>query len=208
MQDEISVLLPKMSNSLNGDEFTFTINQLKCRKGGLAVVYYKLHTWNLNNDEIINADGAFHIGKRTVVDEDWGSYHDTFHIDEETLNTIKYLQIEIRFILVDDDNPIYFSELMLQNGEFTDYHSPNEELKEAVIGFNNTSYTNLYNGANKDYLQIIRADKVPFTTKVLSKAKNTVLVPHLVGEPLLDKPDNIFIEYINQKEQTTNIKMI
>ena len=208
MQEEIMVLLPKMSNSLNGGEFTFTINKLKCRKGGLAVVYYKLHTWDLNGNEILSNSDAYHIGTRTVVDEDWGSYHDTFYISDDILNTIKYIQIELRFILVDDNNPIFFSELMLQNGEFTEYHSPNEELKEAVIGFNNNSYVNLFDGENRNYLQIIRGDKIPFTSKVLSKAQNTAIAPHIVSEPVLDRPDNIFFEYLNQKEQTTNIKMI
>lgn len=201
------ILLPKMPNTLK-DEFTFTINKLKCREGGLAVVYYKLHLWNLDGEEVMTNNDSFYIGKREVIGEVWKSYHDTFIIDEEILNAIKYIQIEIRFILTDDDNPIYFSELMLQNGEFTEYHSPNEEMKEAVIGFNNNSYANLYDDDKGDFLQIIRGDRVPFTTKVLSKAQNTVLAPHLVGEPLLDRPDNLFIEYINQKEQTTNIKMI
>lgn len=208
MQEEIQILLPVMANTLQGDMFTFTVNQLKCRKSGLAVIYYKLHLWNLDNEEVLVNDDAFHIGKRAVIGETWKSYHDVFYIDEETLNTIKLLQIEIRFILVDDNNPVYFSELMLQNGEFTEYHSTDEEMKEAVIGFNNNSYVNLYDDDNKDYLQIIRGDKVPFTTKMLNKAQNTVLAPHLVGEPILDRPDNLFMEFLHQKEQTTNIKMI
>lgn len=208
MQEEITILLPKMPNTLNGDIFTFTINKLKCRTGGLAVVYYKLYLWDLDNIEVPVNDDAWHIGHRMAIGETWSSYHDTFTIDEETLDRIKLMQIEIRFVLVDDNNPVYFSELMLQNGEFTEYHSTNEEMKEAVIGFNNSSYANLYDGDSRDYLQIIRGDKEPFTTKVLSKANITVLAPHLVGETSLDRPDNLFTEFINQKEQVTDIKMI
>lgn len=204
----MSILLPKCRNNLNGDEFTFTINQLKCKKDGLAVVYYNLHLWNLNNEEILTNSDSFHIGNRMVVDDSWGSYHDTFKIDETTLNSTKEYQIEIRFILVDDNNPIYFSELMLSKGEFTDFHTTDEEMAEANIGFINNAYVNLYDDSSDDYLQIIRADRVPFTTKTLTKADKTVLVPHLVGEPSLDKPENIFMEYIHQKEQTTNIKMV
>lgn len=204
----MSIFLPKVRNNLQGTEFTFTINQLKCDVGGIAVVYYKLHLTNLNNEAILSNSDAFHIGERAVVDEDWGSYHDTFTIVQNILNTIKYYQIELRFVLVDNDNPIYFSELMLQNGTFETYHSTNETMEEAEIGFINNSYANLYDGEEEDYLQIIRADRVPFTTTSLSKAENTVLVPHLVGEPPLDKPENVFMEYLHQTEQTTNIKMI
>ena len=208
MQEEIMILLPKMDNTLNGDIFTFTINKLKCRTGGLAVVYYKLYLWDLDGNEVLTNDDSYHIGRRMAIDEVWSSYHDTFKISEEILNTIKTIQIEIRFILVDDDNPVYFSELMLQNGEFTEYHSTNEEMKEAIIGFNNSTYANLYDGDSKDYLQVIRGNKDPFTTKVLSKSNVTALAPHLVGETSLDRPDNIFTEFLNQKEQVTNIKMI
>lgn len=202
------VLLPSIANTLTGDTFTFTVNKLKCRASGLAVIYSKIHLWNLDNEEITINDDAFHIGKRMPIGETWSSYHDVFTIDEETLNTIKTIQIEIRFILVDENNPVHFTELMLQNGEFTEYHSTNEEMPEAVIGFNNNSYVNMYDDDNQDYLQIIRAERVPFTTKFLTKAQTTVLAPHLVGEPPLDRPDNIFMEFANQKEQVTNIKMI
>ena len=206
VQEEIKILFPTINNGFTGEEITFAINQMKCRT--LAVVYFKLHCYDLNDNEILVNNDAVHIGERWVVDSDYSSYVSTFDLDKEILLDTKKLQLELRLIRVNDDNPLYMSEIMLKNGSFTEYHSPNEAMNESSIEFINNSYANMYsNNQEGDYLQIIRPTKTPFTTQNLTRATETVLAPHLVGETEHDKPQNIFMEYINQTEQFTNIKL-
>ena len=206
VQEEVKILFPVINNGFTGEEISFVINQMKCRT--LAVVYFKLHCYDLNDDEILINNDAVHIGERWVVDSDYSSYVSTFELDKNILLDTKKLQLELRFIGVDDDNPLYMTEIMLMNGSFTEYHSPNEDVGETSIGFINNAYANLYsNNREGDYLQVIRPTKNPFTTKTLSKCAETVLVPHITGETEHDKPHNIFMEYINQTEQVTNIDL-
>lgn len=207
VQEEVKILFPKILNSFSGNEITFAINKMKCRT--LAIVYFKVHCYNFDDTEILLNSNPVYIGERWVVDEDYSSYHQTFTIDESILLNTREIQIELRLIKVDDDNPLYMTELMLIDGEFKEYHAPNEAMNESSIEFINNSYANVYsNTRDGDYLQIIRPTKTPFTTKNLTRATETVLVPHLVGETDFDKPQNIFMEYINQTEQVTNIKSL
>lgn len=202
MQDEIHILFPKQNHEMEAGTITFSVNYLKCRT--VAVMYYILHCFDYEGNEINN---PFYTGERWAIDETWSSYHDSFELSEDDLEEIYQIQLELVLINVDDDNPCYFTEMMFQNGEFEDYHYVNDDLVEADIGFVNNSYVNVYTTSG-NYLQIIRPKRKPFTSNVLSATDLTVLAPHIEGEPLTDKPENLFVEFIYQTEQTTNIKPI
>lgn len=205
MQDEIHILFPKQNHEMETGTITFTINYLKCRT--IAVMYYILHCYDYNNQEILIDGNSFHTGERWAIDETWSSYHDSFELSQEDLEEIYQIQIELVLINVDDDNPCYFTEIMFQNGEFEEYHQVNEDLVEADIEFINHSYVNVYTTSGS-YLQIIRPNQTPFTTNTLSKSAMTVLAPHIADEPSTDKPENLFVEFVYQTEQTTNIKPV
>lgn len=206
MQEEIHILFPEQLHSMEEGKITFTINHMKCRT--VAVMYYLFHAYDYDENEILIEGNPFHIGSRWVIDETWSSYHDSFEVTKDALEDIFKIKIELVLINVDNDNPCYFTELMLQNGEFENYHHVNEDLVEANIEFINNAYVNLYPSIDGSYLQIIRPNRTYFTTNTLSKSSLTVLAPHLPEEPSTDKPSNIFVEFAYQTEQTTNIKPI
>lgn len=207
IQEEVSIKFPRVQNQFNLMDNTFVINYIKSRTP--SVVYFKLHCYNLQGQEILTNNDAYYIGERWIIDNSWRSYHSSFDFTEEILNNLKEVQIELRLIGVDDDNPLYFTECMLLNKEFDgDYHETDEKDTEAEIGFVNNRYANLYTTNEDDYLQVIRPTSTAFTTNKLSKSECTVLAPHIVGETEWDKPVNLYMEYINQTEQTTNIKPI
>ena len=167
-----------------------------------------LHCYNYDMEEIIIENKPFHIGERWVIDETWSSYHDTFNITSEELEDIYQIRLELVIINVNDNNPLSMAELMLQNGEFSEYHEPNEAIIDANIGFLNNAYVNMYTNNTDNYLQVIRPYKTPFSTLNLEKAQCTVLAPHIISEPDVDKPQNLFMEFINQTEQVIDIEPI
>lgn len=208
VQEEIQIMLPKQISPFGEREITFSINNMKCEH--LAVVYFKLHCYDLEDNEILINDDAYYVSKRWGVDNDWSTYYETFTIDENIFQRLKSIQLELRFVLVDSDNPIYFTQLMLQDTLYVegDYHAPSEAQETSIVGFNKNTYVNLYKVDEEDYLQVIRTSTNPFEIHSLSKNDETVLVPHIMGECEWDKPENIFVEYITQTEQFTTIKPI
>ena len=205
-QEEIHILFPMQRSELKDGIVSFAINYMKCRT--VAVMYYILHAYDYDDTEILVENAPFHIGMRWAVDETWSSYVDEVELSESDLKEVAKIQLELVLINVDDDNPIYFTELMLMNGEFEHYYEPDEAFVEAEIGFINNAYVNMYKNNVDRYLQIIRPTRTPFTTSTLSKSGYTILAPHLNGENPNDKPQNLFMEFINQTEQTTNIKPV
>ena len=96
---------------------------------------------------------------------------------------------------------------MLTDDLYTSYHAPNEAIAVAEIKLINTPYVELYNNRFDGFLQVIRPSKKAFTTDVLTRNDETVLVPHLDNEEDIDKPANILSEYLNQTEEKTTIAM-
>lgn len=207
MQEEVRILFPRMKNRLTSGENAFIINNMKCRT--VSVVYMILHCYHLDGHEILTGDKPFHIGERWVIDETWSKYYSIINVDT-ILNNLKEIQIELVCINVDDNNPLYFTECMLQdNGLIGDYHAPDEAIIDAEIGFLNTNYANLYtNNQEGDYIQVIRPNTDSFKNSKLTKSNDTIIAPHLKDEPSTDKPQNIFVEFLNQTEQKTTIKSI
>lgn len=207
MQEEIRILFPRMKNRLTEGENAFIINNIKCRTVG--VVYMVLHCYHLDGHEITVEGKPYHISERWAIHKSWSKYYTIIDVDD-ILNDLKEIQIELVLINIDDDNPLYFTECMLQdNGIIGDYHAPDEAIVDAEIGFLNTNYANLYtNNQEGDYLQVIRPNANSFMNSKLTKSKDTILAPHLVGESSTDKPQNIFVEFLNQTEQKTTIKSI
>jgi hypothetical protein len=203
-QLEYHIKFPKARCLFNELKATFSIGKAKCRT--VAIIYPIIHCFNPSGT-LINSI----IGTRGVVDETWSPYHYTFELTEKQRNDIAEIQIELVMLNVSNDNSLKFTECMLKDGEYTaeEYFAPDDDVSEVTVEFPRNTYVNLYsNNQEGDYLQIIRPDRTRITNQKLLKADTTVLVPHLAGETELDKPINIYMEYINQTEQTTNIKTV
>ena len=205
-QEEYHILFPMTRNSIENNDVTFVIGSMKCRTN--AIVYFVLHGYDNHHNELHSvANKPVYSSKRWVVDEDYREYVEEFSISDAILDDLAFTQIEIIAICIDDDNPLRFTQCMLTDDVYTSYHAPNEAIAVAEIKLINTPYVELYNNRFDGYLQVIRPSKKAFTTDVLTRNDETVLVPHLDNEGDIDKPANILSEYLNQTEEKTTIAM-
>ena len=204
MERQFKIKSQKFLHNIKENTLTFIIDQMKCRT--LAIVYFKLHAYDIHDDEILVNDDALYVGRRWIVSEQFQTYYETFEISTEQIRQIKNLQVELVMIRVNANNPLSFTGVRLANGGYDGIHRVSDvENIVHSIEFLDSGYANLYSEEVEDYLQVIRPTKTPFTTKQLTRCKYTVLAPHLVGESALDNPTNLFIEFLEQHEQETNI---
>lgn len=203
MQVEYHILMKKIDNNIDDENLTFVVNHMKSRIP--SVVYFILHCYNLNDNEILVANKPAYVGKRWVVDSTYSKYIEKFKLSPKVLEKTSKIQIELIAINIDDDNPLYFSECMLTDKDFIEYHKTDEAMEIAQISLIKNGYVNMYMNKSENYLQIMRPSKKTFNTKTLSANDITVIAPHIPNEPPVDEPTNLFIEFLNQTEQTTNI---
>ena len=205
-QEEYHILFPMTRNSIENNDVTFVIGSMKCRTN--AIVYFVLHGYDNPHNELHSvANKPVYSSKRWVVDESYSEYVEKFFISDAILDDLAFIQIELIAICIDDDNPLRFTQCMLTDDLYTSYHAPNEAIAVAEIKLINTPYVELYNNRFDGFLQVIRPSKKAFTTDVLTRNDETVLVPHLDNEEDIDKPANILSEYLNQTEEKTTIAM-
>lgn len=201
MQEEIRILFPEIPFNFNTSGNSFTVNYIKCRT--VAIVYFVIHCYTPGREDIYKVKG-----ERWIVDETWSSYSGEFSIPQSIIDESRLARVELVCINVDDDNPLHFTECMLSNEPYDGYHEPNENIEGVTVRMNLNAYVNVYKNTTENYLQIIRPTLGSITMKKIPRSAVTVLAPHIPNEPVVDDPENLYVEYCYQKEQTTNIKLI
>ena len=210
-QTKYHMKFPKTQKMFDETDLTFSINHIRSRRP--SIIYFILHCFNMDDDEIyfngeVQSDGnaVAYTSPRSVItsDTNYTHYEQSFTLNEDLVEETAYTQIELITLGVDSENPLYFNEVMLQEGSFSEYHSPNEKPSTVLINFPNNNYVNLYN-EEEGYLQVIRPNKESIHTTVLDKGQITILAPHIEGECIEDDPVNVFLEAMNQTEQNINV---
>ena len=206
-QMEYHIWFPKQDAGINNNELTFSIGNMKCRE--YAVVFFIIHGYDVHGDELYSVnDEPIYTSNRWVVDGSYSEYVEpNIYLTNDILDDLATIQIELVAIGVDDDNPLYMTQIMLTDEFFTTYHAPNEVLAETDIGFIRNAYVNLYTNNLEGYLQVIRPSKSSITNRTLLANDVTVLAPHLDNEEDIDAPQNILYEFLNQVEEKTTINM-
>lgn len=208
-QIEYHIGFPQFKNQIENNKVSFIIGNMKCgNPNAFAVVYFVLHGFDNRGVEICPVgDKAIYTSKRWVVDNTYSQYVEEFIVSDSILDDLVTIKVELVAIGVDDDNPLYFSHCMLTDDPFAVYHATNEEISSATVNLNNTAYAELYNNRFDGFLQIIRPNKKAFTTDTLTANDVTVIAPHLNNENLIDKSQNLVLEFLNQVDQITTIYM-
>lgn len=206
---EYRLKLPKQNVLFDTVDLTFSINHLRSRRP--SIIYFILHLFDMSNNEILVDDNPVFVSERSVVgtkfDLENADYVYTFSIPQSALDSAVYNQLEIRTIGVDSENPLYFSELMLQEGtEYNGYHVPQEldKMNSHTIELPSNLYANLYD-KDGNYLQVIRPNKEQFNTNTLNKAQYTILAPHFESDEDVDSHIAVFLEAMNQREQKIDV---
>ena len=196
---EYSLKFPKTTVMFDTNELQFSINHIKSRL--MSTLYFKLHCFDRTGENIIYT----YTSLRWVIETDWKRKSRVFEIPYDLLESIYYTQIELVAVGIDSENPLYFTECMLNEmPEQSEYHLPQGKINISV-GLVNSRYVNLYNIDDDVYLQVIRPNGDDIATNKLPKSTCTVLAPHLANESDIDDPVNIFMEFINQVDQRIDV---
>lgn len=228
---EYRLKLPLQRKSFDENDLTFSINHIRSRRP--SIMYFMLHLYDMScvrsvdeetgeyqySGEILVDDKPVYTSNRTVIGTSYGdepSYVDSFTIpstyivDGKSRNILEdtvYFMVEICTLGIDSENPLYFNQLMLQEGlEYNGYHEPQEMDKQNshTIEFPSNLYANLYD-YDGNYLQVIRPTKESINTNNLNKAQYTILAPHFDEEDSVDDHVAVFLEAMNQTEQRIDV---
>ena len=188
------------------DEKTVTFSICHIRSRFPSVLYFRLYGYDVHENLIYSYTSPRWIINNGVTDDGKPIFDKrtrTFDIDDTIYEDIAYTQIELVTIGISSENPLYFNNVIFNNGRDIGYCKPNQR-ESKTIGFKNTRYCNLYD-VNGNYLQVIRPNADSMMTDVLTKCGCTVIAPHLENESDIDDPINIFYEFINQVEQRIDV---
>lgn len=193
---EYHLKLPKTPILFNEEEVTFSINHIKSRL--TSVLYFNFYCYNKSDTKIYT-----YTSPRWVIDTTYQRRSRTFTLPSDVVDETAYTQVELVVIGITSENPLYFTECMLNEGEDIGYHQPHEQINR-TIGLHNSRYVNLYD-AEGNFLQIIRPQGDKLATNKIDKSTCTVLAPHFHDEEDIDDPINVFMEFINQTEQRIDV---
>lgn len=187
------------------DELTFSINKMMSRTP--SIVYFKFYGYTIR-DVLISE----YKSNKWVVTTQYNAYSEKF--DAVTLEGYDYTDldhfvIELYLIGITSENPLYFNQVQLNEGDLKPYHTPNydrnQDGEKIEVGFFNSLYVNLYDSSN-NFLQIIRPSKETFSNQELTPSQCTILAPHLENESEFDNPIALLYEYIYQIEQVIGVE--
>ena len=203
---EYSIKLPKTDVIFTDNTLTFAIYNMKSRLP--SAVYFILHLYDKQGNEMFYQydEPVYTMNHRWVVDHTYSTYYHTFTIQKRFVDEAVSYMIEIRADNINSENPLYFNKLMFNEKGFEEeHHVPHEEAKNVKIGFNKARYVNLYDDSRDTYLQVIRPMKGNFTTGEITPSGCTVLAPHINSEQSCDNHIDLFLEFINMREQRIDV---
>lgn len=190
--------------------FSLLIDNFKCYEGNHSY-YVKCRGFDENG--CINSVNNIQYGiwediKKVDLNGDFNT-GETIRVSFNNVpNEVKYIDFIIEMPFYDGDEVI-LNDIMLYEGEDIEIEHKNDNSEfnasQVEIKFNETYYANLYDEDAPCGLCIVRPYKEKFTLKQLSRANETVLIPYMKKCSEWDKPENVFIEYFNSKEQIINV---
>ena len=193
-----------------GSSFSLLIDNFKCYEGNHS---YYIKCRGFDENGCINSVNNIQYGiwediKKVDLNGDFNT-GETIRVSFNNVpNEVKYIDfiIEMPFY---DGGEVILNDIMLYEGKDIEIEHKNDNSEfnasQVEIKFNETYYANLYDEDAPCGLCIVRPYKEKFTLKQLSRANETVLIPYMKKCSEWDKPENVFIEYFNSKEQIINV---
>lgn len=190
--------------------FSLLIDNFKCYEGNHS---YYIKCRGFDENGCINSVNNIQYGiwediKKVDLNGDFNT-GETIRVSFNNVpNEVKYIDfiIEMPFY---DGGEVILNDIMLYEGKDIEIEHKNDNSEfnasQVEIKFNETYYANLYDEDAPCGLCIVRPYKEKFTLKQLSRANETVLIPYMKKCSEWDKPENVFIEYFNSKEQIINV---
>ena len=120
---------------------------------------------------------------------------------------VKYLDFVI-FFTGANSTDIVLKDFMYYDGDAILNHDVDTSrvfAEQVTINFADTYFANIYNDKDNCGLCIARPNQEPFTLTTLSASSETVLIPYMKKATEWDKPQQVFLEYLNAKQQVIDI---
>lgn len=120
---------------------------------------------------------------------------------------VKYIDFVI-FFTGANSTDIIMKDLMYYDGDAILNHDVDTSrvfAEQVTINFADTYFANIYNNKDNCGLCIARPNQEPFTLTTLSASSETVLIPYMKKATEWDKPQQVFLEYLNAKQQVIDI---
>ena len=197
MADEYHIKLPMTDALFLDNHLSFSIQHIRSREP--STLYFKVEFYDMH-DTLLHT----YTSNRWMIDTVYNTRFRNFTIPVDVADATAKYKVTLIAEGLSSENPLYFVGLMFQEGDYSDYHTVSEAITDVKIGFNKSSYANLYS-QNGSYLQVIRTSKTDMHTNKLDKCACTVLAPHLAEENVFDDPINVFLEFLNQTDQRIDV---
>lgn len=120
---------------------------------------------------------------------------------------VKYIDFVI-FFTGANSTDIILKDLMYYDGDAIlnhDIDTSRAFAEQVTINFADTYFANIYNDKDNCGLCIARPNQEPFTLTSLKASSETVLIPYMKKSTEWDKPQQVFLEYLNAKQQVIDI---
>ena len=120
---------------------------------------------------------------------------------------VKYIDFVI-FFTGANSTDIIMKDLMYYDGDAIINHDVDTSrlfAEQVTINFADTYFANIYNDKDNCGLCIARPYQEPFTLTTLNASSETVLIPYMKNATEWDKPQQVFLEYLNAKQQVIDI---
>lgn len=187
------------------DTFTLSIDYLDCPFENIKI---KARGFDEKGAVPVKPNIQYGIWEQTVTVE-----VDTTAIDSVRATftgcpaEAKYLDFVIYFTGVNSTD-IVLKDFMYYDGDAILNHDVDTSrvfAEQVTINFADTYFANIYNDKDNCGLCIARPYQEPFTLTTLNASSETVLIPYMKKATEWDKPQQVFLEYLNAKQQVIDI---
>jgi len=120
---------------------------------------------------------------------------------------VKYIDFLI-FFEGENSTDVILKDFMYYEGDAVinyDVDTSRVYAEQVEVHFADTYFANLYNDKDSGGLCIARPYQEPFSLRSIYASKETVLIPYMKKCAQWDKPEQVFLEYLNANRQTIDI---
>ena len=125
----------------------------------------------------------------------------------DCIDEVKYIDFVVIFN-TNAQSTIIMNQLMCHDGDSEPNWNVDTSIRNAnkvQITFDETYYANFYNEDSPVGLCVIRPNQNPLTLRNISASDETVLAPYMKKANEWDKPNQVFLEYLNANRQIIDI---
>lgn len=187
------------------DTFTLSIDYLDCPFENIKI---KARGFDEKGAVPVKENIQYGIWEQTVdVEVDTTATDNVRATFTNCPTEVKYIDFVI-FFTGANSTDIVLKDFMYYDGDAIINHDIDTSrlyAEQVTINFADTYFANIYNDKDSYGLCVARPYQEPFTLTSLKASSETVLIPYTKKANEWDKPQQVFLEYLNAKQQVIDI---